>query len=387
MRSIIVGQIQSMIAIVFIALIISTAASAKTLKVPSQYSTIQSAVNAAVPGDAIQVSAKPGNAPYSESVTVATPSLSITATGAVLDGGGANGSGNGFTVEANSVAITGFTIQNFIKNQTNLAENPRAGIYELNVTSASIKNVTSIGNDQGCYIEGSLDLVIQNCTFSNNLEEGIRAVDGTSPSITNNTIKGNANGAGAFYAVAILGINGMAFTNNNMSNNANGISVETAAQGPNPPGVPPALTATVSNNTVNNNSGESITVDGSYLVTVSNNLLSGNLFGILVIDGSLQCTVANNVVSGTSLATYYNAGILIGSGSTSCSVSNNIVDNNISDGIDVLDSIGNTINNDIAIGNTSQGSVDATDNTTDIGPHLNTWKNNIFGVTSPAGLK
>ena len=375
-------------AVVLLTLIIPTFAGAKTLNVPStKYATIQAAVNAASPGDTIQVSKQSHNVPYSESVTINTANLTLNASsGVVLDGGGSSGAGNGFTVTANNVTIQGFTIQNFLKDQTNPAEDPRAGINDIDVNNLTINNVTSNGNDQGCYLIGTVNLLVENSTFTNNLQEGIRLVDGTTPTIIGNTISGNAFGAGFFYAVVILGFDGSNLTLNNVTNNGNGISISTAAQGPNPPGIPAPKPAYITGNYVSNNPGESITVDSSYLVTVSANLLSGNLFGMAFIDGSLQCTASLNVVTGTTLATEGNAGILVTGGSTSILVTHNDVENNLSDGIDMFEAIGNTITYNIARHNTSAGSVDASDDTVVIAPGLNTWAHNIFGVTNPPGL-
>jgi parallel beta-helix repeat protein len=88
----------------------STASQAATLHVPRDFPTIQSAVDAASPGDIIQV----GRGTYSENVLVQTDDIRLHGQNAVLDGTGLNGLGFGIHVlNADGVTISGFIVQRF----------------------------------------------------------------------------------------------------------------------------------------------------------------------------------------------------------------------------------------------------------------------------------
>ena len=107
------------------ALIAALPASANILLVPSQYPTIQSAVNAAQPGDTVRVSPKSDGTPYQESVSITTNDIRLEGDQApILDGGGSQsvvdsnnqpifGSGDGINVNADGVTVCGFVVQNY----------------------------------------------------------------------------------------------------------------------------------------------------------------------------------------------------------------------------------------------------------------------------------
>lgn len=93
-------------------------AAAKTLRVPQQYTLIQDALNAAKPGDTVQVSPKSGGAAYNEAVTVNTPNIVLQGkNNPVIDGAGVyplyQFPVGGVDVRANHVAVRGLTVKNF----------------------------------------------------------------------------------------------------------------------------------------------------------------------------------------------------------------------------------------------------------------------------------
>jgi hypothetical protein len=141
----------------------SSGTASGTLRVPSQYKTIQAAVNAAKAGSRVLVS--PGV--YREAVTVTTPDLDIrglSRTGTVLDGGFARD--NGFKVLADGVAIENMTARNYTSNgffwtgvdgyrgsYLNAIRNGDYGIYAFGSTHGQFDHDYGEGSpDAGFYI-------------------------------------------------------------------------------------------------------------------------------------------------------------------------------------------------------------------------------------------
>ena len=88
------------------------AASAATLSVPADFDTIQEAVDAADPGDTVEVKAR--NAKYLESVEVSTPDVTIVGVGGkpVIDGFDPNGFPATIQVEDDDVQVRNLAILN-----------------------------------------------------------------------------------------------------------------------------------------------------------------------------------------------------------------------------------------------------------------------------------
>lgn len=367
-------------------ILIPAMAGAKTLTVPTtKYPTIQSAVNAANPGDTINVNRKSGGAVYSENVSITTNNLTINGIGnPVLDGGGINGSGDGFTVVATNVTVDGFTVQNFIANASNILEPPRAGFRILGDTDITVNGDTLSGDDYGVDSEDSLNTIVEFSTFTNDDYFGVVTVASEQFTCQGCTFTDNGNGPALGYAINDLGDDLVTLSDNEFSNNFNAIGIQTAANGPNPPGVPPANPTYVTGNYFNN-TGDAVDVYNSYLVNINDNLLYNDYSGISLVQVCLQCTVSDNLATGTSYGTI--AAIQLDVETTSCTVSQNLCVDNQCDGIIAYYSSGNTFSGNVAYGNTYEGSVDASDNSGATAATVqNTWKNNLFGVTSPTGL-
>src|SRR5256885_4564366 len=104
-------------------ILVPLTARATVLNVPSQYSTIQAAVNAATPGDTVRVSPRSGGLAYQENVVIDKESLTIEGVGSpVLDGTGLATldplfglilGDNAITVVADGVTVYGLIIQNY----------------------------------------------------------------------------------------------------------------------------------------------------------------------------------------------------------------------------------------------------------------------------------
>ena len=85
----------------------------RTLRVPADFATVQSAVDSAKPGDLVLIA--PGN--YAEAVTVRTPSIVIRGEDrntVILDG--ADALENGILVAADNVAVENLTVRRFAVN-------------------------------------------------------------------------------------------------------------------------------------------------------------------------------------------------------------------------------------------------------------------------------
>jgi hypothetical protein len=177
--------------------LLSARTQAAILNVPSRYSTIQAAINAAVAGqDTIVVAA----GTYRESVDWENKDLIIQGAGAglsIIDPSAANGGPGGrclFTSILTSASrIEGFTFRGGSAGASGVAG---GGMFN-NGSSPSVTNCTFSGNTAskggGMYNGLGSKPAITNCTFSGNsatIGGGINN-DFASPTITNCTFSGN----------------------------------------------------------------------------------------------------------------------------------------------------------------------------------------------------
>jgi len=128
----------------------TSSASGRTRRVPSEYPTIQNAVDAAVPGDLILIS----SGIYKEEVVVTTPSLVIRGEDrnrVVLDGEFTRSNGI-MVMGANGVAVENMTAMNHVLN----------GFFWTGVTGYRGSYLTAINNgDYGLYAFDSTDGVFE----------------------------------------------------------------------------------------------------------------------------------------------------------------------------------------------------------------------------------
>jgi len=250
--------------------------------VPTQYPTIQAAINAANPGDTVFVY----NGTYHEHIivdkrlTVAGQDRDIT----IIDG---STTGTVVDISADTVDIHGFTIQN------------GGDRYNAIVIGSTFNNVIISGN------------IIKNSVT------GISIAESNGNTITGNTILSNS-------------INGISITYSLSNNIRNNVIADSAYA--------MKLDSTnrtfISGNTVSNTS-YGIYVVASTNNTVDDNIATGNSFGVLAYLSS-DIIVKNNTVSGS---TY---GIEVHT-STAISVLNNTLTNNPSYSIYLAYSDGNTV--------------------------------------------
>jgi parallel beta-helix repeat protein len=160
-------------------------ASPKDIWVPYDYPTIQAAINAADPGDVIHVA----SGTYAPAVV--NKSLTLIAEGeAIIDGQGANNV-IGFDVQASSVNIYNFKIQNGSRGsygiyldggwspiascivENNHIRNFEYGIFLWNVFNSRVFNNTVTNCDFGIYFSGSSNNYIVANTIYNSTGCGI----------------------------------------------------------------------------------------------------------------------------------------------------------------------------------------------------------------------
>jgi parallel beta-helix repeat protein len=215
-----------------------------TLIVPSsQYPTIQSAINAAMQGDTILVSA----GTYHENLVV-TKTLNLVGASpanTIID---ASASGAGINITAvSSVYVSGFTIKN-------------TDIYNSGILVSASSNVTISGNiviasaqTNGTYIVNSNSLTVKRNTFTGNLY-GISILRGFGNLLQGNDVTGNRSGD-----IYIAASSGNRIVNNTVRASQSGLMLWNDAAG-----------NVVARNLIANNTSEGI--------FLWNSLSAGNLF-------------------------------------------------------------------------------------------------------------
>ena len=138
---------------------------AKTLEVPDDFQTIQAAVDAASPGDVIEV--KKGF--YRETVTIQTSGIRLEGDGAVID---AEYQGACIRVEANDVCIEDFRLKN--GNQGVIYLGDGAEIVDCSVQSPGLEGLAVLGDDA----------VIREVTLRGVRDVAIRVAAGSPTSVT-----------------------------------------------------------------------------------------------------------------------------------------------------------------------------------------------------------
>jgi len=188
----------------------------KTLHVPTQYPTIQAAINAANSGDIIQVA----SGTYNESILV-NKSVWLIAenpSNTIIDGNRTER--NTVHVVANNVRIEGFTIQN--------GENP----FEPSSLSVGHSRGLTISNniirqsDYGLLMRESNDSYILSNVIANSTVAGIRLSSSNRNNVVGNLVEKNS----ISVWIADISSKNNTFYHNNFINNTNKPSVFTPAK-------------------------------------------------------------------------------------------------------------------------------------------------------------
>jgi parallel beta-helix repeat protein len=243
-----------------------------TLYVPDTYPTIQQAVDNASSGDTIIV--RDGD--YTENVTVHVANLTLRSENGsencIVQA--ANATENVFTVAADWVNISGFTV-------TNATGNDASGLYlGPGVEHCTISNNTASGNSYGFYLESADHNILKDNTGCNNSHYGFEIVASTDNLISDNDLYHNQVGLSllvrcddnrivnnSVYENAVTGIDlrfdctNNTITGNHVCNSSDGISIMAVTN------------TTVSDNFIYNNSRIGIYL---WLFGTSDDIVSGN---------------------------------------------------------------------------------------------------------------
>lgn len=205
----------------------------RTIFVPSDFPSIQAAINNATDGDKIFVF----NGTYYENLVV---NKSITLVGqdeeiTVIDGGGL---GTVIHVTANNVSIVNFTVQNsgfssmlsgisvssnyVFVNESTLKSN-YVGLHLENSRGCIVSRCRVLNNHLGVYVETSENSDVEKSNIIDNIEAGIYLTDSSGIEIRDNNISGNG-----LYGVRLQHSQNNVMSDNLVSLHENGMTLDMA---------------------------------------------------------------------------------------------------------------------------------------------------------------
>jgi len=157
-----------------------------TIRVPQNYPTIQAAINAASPGDTIQVSA----GTYNENVVVnkAVSLIGGNPSTTIID---AKGTGTVVSVTTSNVVITNFTIKN------SGSDWPNSGILIDGFSLCTISNNIIVNNWYGIWLTDSSNNVLSGNTVTNN-QYGVWMETSSNNTLSNNSLTLNQYNLGVW---------------------------------------------------------------------------------------------------------------------------------------------------------------------------------------------
>jgi parallel beta-helix repeat protein len=271
---------------------ISAKVNPNIIHVPTDYPTIQDAINHATSGDTIFVHKETyyENVVINKSISLIGEDRNLT----IIDGGG---TGNVIHLESGDVYISGFTIQNGGK-----------GLYDSGIfidhasDNNNISHNTIANSSNGICLSYSLRSTIFDNTVSN-CKYGISLY-----SSNNNEIYGN-NALDNKYGIALYSSNNNRIYGNNASSNMiNGIYIHLSSNNQ------------ISSNIASLNGYDGISLDFSDNNVISDNMASRSDYGIRLSSSS------NNLISGNT-ATYNYYGIYVHSSSDNNTIYHNNFNN------------------------------------------------------------
>jgi len=292
-----------------IALIAPQVADAATIHVPTDYPTIQAAINAAANGDTVQVA--PGT--YHENINFMGKAITVISTGGpqttIIDGGQAGPVVTVDTGEGLASVLNGFTIQNGFGT-------PNSGY-----------------DGGGILIRGSSPTIINNIIAHNQACSGAgMAVYGGSPLIKGNTIdhnvqggcSGGTDGGGILLqAAGSAQIIGNIITNNTIYFDGGGIGLFAAG------------TPTIQGNIISGNSatdmGGGISMVNSSDANIVENLITNNTapegggVAFLVPSGNRGPFLVNNTIAGNDASSAQGSDILSQGFASQAKLINNVI--------------------------------------------------------------
>ncbi len=306
-----------------------------TIRVPSQYPTIQAGVNAANPGDVVLVE----KGTYTETVDVSKSSIRIIAEkkhDVILQA--VNRGQNPFTLNnVTNVEIYGFVIQNSLRGVFvyrggyhriigNIMQNSGEGILTEDSTGNfiyqnTIRNNDSVGVLLGWNIGSTNNSVVDN-TINNN---GFHGIEIWSPVNANNSVIDNKLFRNSGDGVKVKGLNTLVYGNEAKGNSQSGVNFEIGDY------------AAAADNEIEKNTGSNLLISSHHAIIIDNDV-EDNGTGI-EINGNYNIVQENDVEENTD------DGIEVdGSKNT---VAGNDLEDNTPQSIDNNGTDNNIINNDI----------------------------------------
>jgi parallel beta-helix repeat protein len=294
-------------------------------RVPQDYLTIQEAIDAASPGDTIQVAA----GTYYENVVVNKAVLLIgeNSSTTIIN---AKGTGTVVKVTASSVVITNFTIQNSGSGW------PNSGVLIDSVSACSISNNTITNNWYGIWLKDSSNNVLSSNNIANN-QYGVWMESSSNNTLSSNSIAMNQ------YNLGVWGLTLSHFIQNtDITNYVNSKPIyywinQHNGQVPQDAGYVALVNSTemtVENLTITNN-GQGILLAYTQSSSIANNNITNNWVGIELYNSSNN-TLSNNNITNNQYGTWLFY-------STNNTLRDNNVTNNLQRGIELFYSSNNTI--------------------------------------------
>jgi parallel beta-helix repeat protein len=176
-----------------------------TITVPTDYPTIQEAINAANPGDTILVleGIYVENIVINKTVTLIGENMENT----IIDG---NRNGTVINVTVDNVTISGFTIKNSAQKW------PNSGILINNVRGCNITNNLLTANDHGILLNNTESSLIINNFFNDNWA-AVELFYAFNITLKNNSINNNE------FGIWVFNSNNNIISNNNVTENKYGL--------------------------------------------------------------------------------------------------------------------------------------------------------------------
>ena len=260
-------------------------AAAATIRVPTDYSTIQKAIDAAGKGDKVQVS----QGIYYENITLKEgvtleggwnkdfSRRDISAYVTTLDGS----SNKGWVVlGANEATLDGFTVINGTRVVFEDNTTTGAGINCESTSPTIINNIIKANEPSGIYCSGC-SAIIKNNVITNNTQAGINVEKGSSPKIEGNIIRDNKE---AGIRSGKMPASQFEVRNNIINNNRAGIDAIFA-------------TGSINNNIIYENREAGIRCSITPLNIINNTITANGQAGINVDDPAALPTMKNNIIT------------------------------------------------------------------------------------------
>ena len=244
--------------------IVSCTGAAKTITVCASgcnYTSIQAAINAACPGDTIEVQSGTYNEHVLVNKTLILQGVDSGSGLPVVDGGG---SGGAITLSADGCTLQGFAAMN--------SGSANSGITVSSSSNTVSGNTVNGSNQRGISLNSSNFNTISGNAVTGAIQHGIYLTSSSNNTISSNTANGNS-GSGIYlttasnsnivsantasnnqYGIRLYASNGNTITGNTANNNVDGFRISTATEN------------TIKGNTANSNSDR-----GIYLASSSNN--------------------------------------------------------------------------------------------------------------------